>query len=183
MLIKASLAGKFIIFRGLFLALLLTFPAYAESDTKQSRHDNTLPIEVIADTLEVKQGENKAIFSGNVEVVQGDMLLHAAKLIVHYRENTENPDQPGISLIDAIGDVFITSPRETASGETGIYNVDKKTIVLLGNVVLTQGENVIQGEHLHMNLETGESRVSKGEKVKGKQKRVRGLFIPESKDN
>ncbi|MBR72019.1 MAG: lipopolysaccharide transport periplasmic protein LptA [Rhodospirillaceae bacterium] len=179
---KGNMRTIYFVLNFFIFSLVLSIPAYADSKLNKNQHDSTLPIEVVADTLEVKQGENKAIFSGNVEVVQGDMILNAAKLVVHYRENSKNPEQPGISLIDASGDVFVTSPRETASGNTGIYNVDKKTIILVGNVVLTQNENVIQGEHLHMNLETGESRVSKGKKQKGKENRVRGLFIPENKE-
>jgi len=142
-----------------------------------TRTDSSAPIEIVADTLEVKQSEQLAIFRGNVDALQDDMRLRADTLIVHYRENKENPDQPGISKIEAEGSVFVSSPKETAKGERGVYDVDRSRIDLVGGVVLTQGENVVRGDQLEMNLATGES------KVKSTQGggRVRGLFVPDKK--
>tara|TARA_Y100001970_G_scaffold294354_1_gene451345 strand:- start:26202 stop:26732 length:531 start_codon:yes stop_codon:yes gene_type:complete len=165
----------------LLLLLFFVLPAHAESLNKSNKHDSTLPIEVLADQLEVKQDENKAIFRGNVDALQGDMLLRADILIVYYKNNNKNPDQPGISSIDASGNVFVSSPTETAKGNNGIYDVDKSKIVLVGDVILTQGENVIKGEYLEMNLVTGESLVSRGPKNSAGKDRVRGLFIPDRK--
>tara|TARA_B100001142_G_C14030722_1_gene538010 strand:- start:13 stop:516 length:504 start_codon:yes stop_codon:yes gene_type:complete len=161
----------------------MSFSAVADAKNSESRHDSTLPIEVIADELEVKQNENKAIFSGNVDALQGNMVLRADSLIVYYHDKNDGTDQQGISRIDAAGNVFVSSPNETARGTNGVYNVDKKIIILIGEVILTQGDNVIQGERLEMDLETGESRISKSTSPNGERKRVRGLFVPEGKNN
>ena len=142
-----------------------------------TRTDSSAPIEIVADTLEVKQREQLAIFRGNVDALQDDMRLRADTLIVHYRENKENPDQPGISKIEAEGNVFVSSPKETAKGTRGVYDVDRSRIDLVGGVVLTQGENVVRGDRLEMNLATGESKVASGEGGG----RVRGLFVPDKK--
>ena len=82
-----------------------------------------------------------------------------------------------ISRIDAIGKVFISSPDETAQGDTGVYDLDKHTIVLEGQpVVLTRGPNVLRGQRAVMNLDTGRSVM---ETAPGG--RVKGLFVPQKK--
>ena len=110
------------------------------------------------------------------------MLLKADMLIVHYRANKETPDQQGISQIDAEGNVFVSSPNETAQGARGIYDVDNEKIWLTGQVVLTQGDNIIQGEQLELDLATGQSKVLSAVTNDGKRERVRGLFVPKKKN-
>jgi lipopolysaccharide export system protein LptA len=165
------------------LGLALGTPVLAQTENSRGLHNTEQPIEIVADTLEVRQSENLAIFEGDVDAVQGDMVLRADTLTVHYRDNKENPDQPGISRIDAKGHVFVSSPAETAQGNTGVYDVDNSMIHLAGDVILTQGGNVIQGERLEMNLATGKSRVMSAAGANGSTERVRGLFVPENKKN
>jgi len=158
-------------------------PAMAQLDQLNDDHDSGAPIEITADTLEVRQSENLAIFRGDVDAIQGDMLLKADMLIVHYRDNKESPDEPGISQIDAEGNVFVSSPNETAQGARGIYDVDNKKIWLTGQVVLTQGDNIIQGEQLELDLVTGKSKVLSAVNEDGERERVRGLFVPKKENN
>ena len=168
-----------------FLSAAAVSPALAQLDQLNDNHDNDAPIEITADTLEVRQSENLAIFRGDVDAIQGDMLLKADMLVVHYRENKESPDEPGISQIDAEGNVFVSSPNETAQGARGIYDVDNKKIWLTGQVVLTQGDNIIQGEQLELDLVTGKSKVLSAADGNGdgKRERVRGLFVPKKENN
>ena len=51
------------------------------------------------------------------------------------------------------------------------------TVTLSGNVVLTQGPNVLRGERLIVDLNSGVSRIEAG---KGGSGRVQGLFVPGS---
>ncbi len=164
-----------------FLSAAAISPTIAQLDKLNDDYDSTTPIEITADTLEVRQDENLAIFRGDVDAIQGNMLLKADMLVVHYRENKESPDKPGISQIDAEGNVFVSSPNETAQGVRGIYDVDNKKIWLAGQVVLTQGDNIIQGEQLELDLVTGKSKVSSTTTGDGKRERVRGLFVPKRK--
>ena len=131
-------------------------------------------IEITADTLEVRQSENLAIFAGAVNAVQGDLVLNADMLTVHYREAEGGGGNLGVSRIDAEGNVVVTSAGEIAQGQRGIYNVEDGIIDLIGGVVLNQGNNVVEGETLTMNLETGVSKVSGAGGT-----RVQGLFVPE----
>lgn len=160
---------------------LAPLPAWAQLGS--GRHDNSQPIEVISDQLEVQQANNLAIFSGNVDAIQGDMRLRADKLTVHYRNDeqaeaqaeSQGADAGGtITKIVAEGNVFVSSPKETGQGDVGVYDVEAQTVVLEGKeVILTQGENVIRGTRAVMNLETGRSVVQNQQGG-----RVRGLFVP-----
>ena len=166
-----------------FLCATARSPAMAQLEDLSGAHDSQAPIEITADTLEVRQSENLAIFRGDVDAIQGDLLLKADMLIVHYRENKDTPEQPGISQIDVEGHVFISSPNETAQGERGVYDVDNKKIWLTGQVVLTQGNNIIEGDRLELDLVTGKSKVFSAASGEGKRERVRGLFVPKKENN
>ena len=131
-------------------------------------------IEITADTLEVRQSENVAVFEGAVNAVQGDLVLNADMLTVHYRDTAGGDGNLGVSRIDAEGNVVVTSAGEVAKGQRGIYNVEDGIIDLVGGVVLNQGNNIVEGETLTMNLETGVSKVSGAGSG-----RVQGLFVPD----
>ncbi len=151
----------------------LAAPVSSQVDPGEG-YDTSLPIEITADSLEVQQDLETAIFRGNVDAVQGELNLRADQLTVHYRkgDNGEN----SVSRIDAEGNVFLSSPNEMAQGDRGIYNVDADTIELTGSVVLTRGENVIKGNRLTLNLVTGKSKMESG----AGGERVKALFVPQS---
>ena len=142
-------------------------------------HDSRQPIEITSDTLTVEQNKQIATFAGNVDAIQGDMKLRADRLLVHYAQNGQDaaasgPENNSIRMIEAFGRVVITSPAESAQGSEGVYDVAGGTLQLSGNVVLTRGENVIRGNRLDMDLNSGLSTVSGGQK----SERVRALFTP-----
>jgi lipopolysaccharide export system protein LptA len=166
-------------------------PAFGQENNGLAGHDSRQPIEITSDTLTVEQPKQLATFTGNVDAVQGDMKLRADRLLVHYARNGGNgqaggggnqtggadPANNSIRMIEAFGRVVITSPAESAQGSQGVYDVVAGTMQLTGNVILTRGENVIRGDRLDMDLNTGLSKVSGGKK----SERVRALFAPENK--
>lgn len=156
--------------------------------------DNHAPVEVTSDTLEVFQKENRAVFSGHVVAIQNDVRLKADKMTVHYRNSgddkadaAKNPAENGIEKIDAEGSVFLSTPEETASGTSGVYDVAHQEIHLNNNVVLTRGKNTLKGDKLVYNFASGKSILTGGTgeaPTDGKStQRVRALFIPEKKDD
>lgn len=186
-----------------FLAaiVLAAFLLMPQAHAAKKKNDNAAkPIEITADSLEVFRDQNKAIFTGDVDAVQGDMTLKSDVMVVHYKENkgTKNKADAAmgpagsnsIERIEAKGNVFLSTPEETAQGKTGDYNLDKKIVHLNENVILTKGKNVVKGDHLVYNLDTGHSKVwsdaeqgtsvkTSGEPQKKKQ-RVRSIFVPNS---
>jgi lipopolysaccharide export system protein LptA len=164
---------------GLALAGLLSAAAGAQ---EALRHDGSLPIEITADTLEVQQRDQVATFTGNVDAVQGDLTLSADQLRVYYRGGETAGGAGAIRRIEAAGNVFLSSPRETAQGEVGVYDVGQQLVTLERSVVLTRGANVIRGDRLEYDLASGYSRVESAvPAVAGGEprERVRAIFTPE----
>jgi lipopolysaccharide export system protein LptA len=84
-----------------------------------------------------------------------------------------------ITRIYARGDVVINSDQDqTTTGDLADYDVPGQMVTVSGNVVLTQGKNVLRGDRLVINLTTGESRFDPGSTGSGKPPRVKALFMP-----
>jgi lipopolysaccharide export system protein LptA len=129
------------------------------------------PVQIEAATLEVRDKDKMATFSGNVHVVQGDTTMRCKVLVVHYDANTPGalksatPGAGGsqqISRLEAKGGVVVTQAEQTATGDTGLFDMRANTITLLGNVVVSQGNNVVRGERLVVDMTTGVSKVDAG---------------------
>ncbi len=171
--------------RGL-AALLAVAGLPAAAAAQGLQHDTSLPIEITADQLEVEQDQRLATFSGNVDAVQGELVLSADQLrVFYYGEEEERPaaasPSGSIRRIEAEGNVFVSSPRETAQGTAGVYDVASSALSLEGQVVLTQDDNVIRGERLEIDLASGRSRVLAAvtEDAGGAPaQRVRAIFTP-----
>lgn len=159
------------------LALLTGLATAQEADKGIGgfKIDNTKPIEITADNLELRQQENKAIFEGRVDVLQDKVRIRANKLIVSYDGKAAAGGK--IRNLAAEGGVYITSGKDSAKGAWARYDVVSRIIKMGGGVTLMQGENVIKGESLVVNLESGISRVEGGSTG-----RVKSIFsVPERK--
>ena len=167
---------------GLALAVAMTLASgtFAQAQEGAARLDTAQPIEIVADALEVNQDQQLAIFTGKVAASQGQILLNADRVVVHYSAGGGDGVQ-AISSIDAEGNVFFTTDFETAQGDLGTYDVENGMITLTGTVVLTRGENVLRGSKLVLNLLNGTSTVEGGAAEDGG--RVRGLFVPITPNN
>ncbi len=144
-----------------------------------------LPVKIDAGSLEVRDKNKIATFSGNVQVVQGDTMMRCKTLQVFYDQenstgNTMTAAKPGpggqgkIRRLEAAGNVVVTSKEQTATGDKGIFDMAENTVRLEGNVIVSQGTSTLSGERLTVNLTTGVSHVESG---KG---RVTGTFTPSS---
>jgi lipopolysaccharide export system protein LptA len=146
------------------------------------------PVKIDAATLEVRDKNKTATFSGNVQVVQGDTTLRCRTLAVFYdndnggkTDNTMTSAKPGpsgqsrIRRLEAKGGVTVIQKEQTATGETGIFDMASNTVTLSGNVVVKQAENVLRGDQLVVDLATGEAKFSAGKSGTG---RVQGMFLP-----
>ncbi len=158
------------------LMLATTFAVHARTANSKQ------PIEITADELEILQPNRKAIFRGNVIAKQGDVTIQSRSMTVYYRTAQERRgDMGAVSKIEVDGDVLFKTPQESARGNKGVYNVDQKQILLLGNVILSRGQNVLRGDRLDYNLVTQKSLLtsipitSNGGKSRG---RVKGVFVP-----
>ena len=149
------------------------------------------PVHIEAATLEVRDKDKVATFSGDVKVKQGDTSMRSKSLLVFYEQGGEEADKgktlqaatpgPGgqqkIKRLEARGGVVVTQKEQTATGDLGIFDMKTNTVTLTGNVIMTQGQNVLRGDRLMVDLTSGVSRVESGKSGTG---RVQGLFQPGS---
>jgi len=106
------------------------------------RSDNNAPIQIEADSLEVRDAEKRADGSVSPGGVGGNQ---------------------GISRIEANGKVIVTSGNNTATGGKAVLNMKTQIVVLSGGrVVLTQCNNVIVGKKLTVNLTNNKASLSGG---------------------
>ncbi len=157
--------------RAAVIGLLAAAPA-ATAQTQNPfggfRHDNTQPIEITADALEVREAERRAVFTGDVVAGQGTLRLTADTLNVWYLE--DGGETGAIERVRAEGDVFLSSGAETARGAWADYDVTTGLVTMGGGVTLAQGENAVSGERLTVDLTEGVGRIEGG--------RVRSVFNP-----
>jgi lipopolysaccharide export system protein LptA len=134
------------------------------------------PILIAANALEVRQNQETALFYGSVDAEQGELRLRSDNLRIRYAA-TPQGSQQSVSRIDADGNVQVTTSSETATGDNGVYDVARGSVVLTGDVVLTRQGNVIRGRRLTVDLVSGESLFDAQTGTAGGG-RVRGLFTP-----
>jgi lipopolysaccharide export system protein LptA len=121
-------------------------------------HNSNAPVDVTADRIEVQDRADRAIFAGNVHVTQAELTLDTPRLTVAYSGGANVQ----IRRLDAAGGVVVKSPSETARGDFGIYDLDRKLITLLGNVQLNRQNDRVSGARLVIDLESGRAVVDGG---------------------
>ena len=121
-------------------------------------HDSNAPVDVNADRIEVQDRADRAMFVGNVHVRQAELTLDTQRLTVAYSSNG------GVQIrrLDAAGGVTVHSPSETAKGDFGIYDLDRKLITLIGNVQLNRQQNQVNGARLVIDLDSGRAVIDGG---------------------
>ncbi len=122
------------------------------------KHDASLPVEVVADALEVDQETGFATFAGNVVVGQGDMRLSAAKVVVEYKSG-DGDGGGNIARLLASGGVVLVNGPEAAEADTAEYSIDNANVVMTGNVIVTQGQNAVSANRMVVDLNTGRAQM------------------------
>ena len=156
---------------GSILLVLGAAPALAQSSATSQMPGLKLsgdqPIQIESDKLEVRQADSMAIFSGNVTVNQGPTLLKAGKMTVYYVKDPKADKSAaagasamtGAANIDHLvveNKVYIKSNDQIATGDTGKFDMKTQVLVLSGQeVVLSQGDNVLKGCKLTVQMKSG----------------------------
>ncbi|PZA10653.1 LPS ABC transporter substrate-binding protein LptA [Rhodopseudomonas palustris] len=144
------------------------------------------PIQIESDTLEVRDKNKEATFTGNVKVVQGDTTMTSQSLVVFYDQDqapakgakgkpmpaaAPGPDgASSIRRLEAKGHVVVTQKDQVVTGDKAVFETKTNLVTMTGNVVLTQARNVVRGDRLLVDMTTGVSR------VESDSGRVQGLF-------
>ncbi|MDZ7823989.1 MAG: LptA/OstA family protein [Ahrensia sp.] len=101
--------------------------------------------------MEIFEEEGRAVFDGAVTVIQGDTILRTSKLIIYYAKNNKENSSiatggADIERLQASGGVNIQRGKQTATGETGTYDMKTEILILSGKqVTLSEDGNVATG--------------------------------------
>jgi lipopolysaccharide export system protein LptA len=155
------------------------------------------PISIDADKLVYYDKDHKAIYSGNVVVIQGDTKMTCTVMTVFLdrspaqgqnqaaataqKPNTAPDGQSspsgdsGVKHLEATGPVTVISKTQVATGDSGRYDKAENKVWLIGHVTLSDGQNVTKGDMLTYDLKTGQATIDPT-----KSGRVHGQFIQNS---
>ena len=133
-------------------------------------------VQIISDEVEWNEKEKIAYARGNASAEQGGKKITADELIVFLSKDEDSAINNEIILIEAIGNVAFYSLGDKATGDSAKYSLLENKIIFIGNVTLKRNENIMHGERLELNLNTGVSSISKGKKGE----KVRMLFSTKS---
>lgn len=159
-----------------FLAgMVLIFSSFIANAQQANSRINGLglsskePIQIESDRLDIDDDASSATFNGNVNVVQGDTLLKSGKMVVYYAGGgSVSAGATDIEKIEVSGSVVLQSGNQTATADSGLFNMVAQTLVLTGKkVVLSQGDNILVGCKLTVKMQTGDARIDscKNERV------------------
>lgn len=118
-------------------------------------------VEYVGETLTLR---------GAAELTQGRNRLRADQI--------SGLNQNANSRLQASGNVYFVTPEQTIRGDNAVYTTGDDMIVVTGDVILTQGQNVATGSRLTYNVRTETARLEGGSSG-----RVRGVFYPENSGN
>jgi len=130
------------------------------------------PIEITSETVEGEQKQNRIIFKGNVVAKQEETTLHANMLVIHY-----DTDMKKLKEIVATGNVRISQLDRKATCQKVTFFQNENKIVLEGEAVVREGDNVLRGERMIYLIDEERSFIEGG-----KGSRVTTTIVPSSKE-
>lgn len=102
---------------------------------------------------------------GRAELTQGGNRMRADSV------TAATTDSNQLTRIEASGNVYYVTPNETIRADHAVYTASNDTIILTGDVILTQGKSVMTGSRLTYNVRTETAEMGGG--------RVQGVFYPQ----
>lgn len=121
--------------------------------------NSNAPVEVTSDQLQVDQLAGTALFTGDVLVIQGELRLAAPEILVEYTRLPDGGVGNEVDTITARGGVVMVTPEEAAESEEAVYSPIKEEVIMTGDVLLTQGNNTLNGARLVIDLVSGSGKM------------------------
>lgn len=119
-------------------------------------HNSNAPVSFAANRIELQDKQNRVVLSGNVQIAQADLRLNAASTVINY---SDAGGQLDIQRIMGTGGVVVQRGNERATGDTAVYDFNRRIITMAGNVRLNRGSDTLNGGRLVIDLVSGVSSV------------------------
>jgi lipopolysaccharide export system protein LptA len=163
---------------GVCLAVAVGDAARAQIETRSNA-----PIDITADQAEVVQSKCMAVWRGSAEAVQEQARLRADTITVFSRPKPAAADAQaacgGTERIEADGHVYYVTPDRNARGDHAVYTQSTDQIVMTGDVVVVQGQDVARGDKLIIDVSAHQARMVSSVTGPGRPGRVRGVYFPD----
>jgi len=124
-----------------------------------------------------------------VEALQGRNRMRADILNIYFAgtpsSGAASSGAPGrnwgkVQRMEADGNIFYISPTQTARGDHALYELVSNSITITGDVIVAQGQSVVHGDRLVIDVKSGRATMVSNAKGRGVSGRVRGIFYPNS---
>src|SRR5581483_8855114 len=165
-------------------AALLAGPAAAQLATGSSA-----PVDITADQLETTNGACTSIWRGHAEALQDTARLRADVLTIDFarKDGGGGGGKTGacgdVTRMHAEGSVYYVTPNQKVRGDAAVYEAANDTLTVTGDVVATQGMNVLRGTKMVFNTQTGQGHMVGAASGRNKAARPRGVFYPKQKSS
>jgi lipopolysaccharide export system protein LptA len=130
------------------------------------------PVNVEANSMEINEGKNQAVFKGGVVATREGETMKADVMVVDYADakQADGTTATEVGMLNATGNVTINTRTQVITGEAARMDVQANKLVVTGNVRVVQGKTVLVGQKLDVDLDTNKTLMTGG--------RVRGTFVP-----
>ncbi len=150
--------------------LLLLFPGQLWALAS----DGDQPIEVEADSLEVRESEQVSIYQGNVKLIQGSLQISSERLVIRFNEGNE------LQVIEMTGSPArfrqLDDDQMEMLGEAAQidYTENQSLLVLRGKARFSHAGDIIESEMIRVNTESNSIQAGSSES----DERVKMLIQP-----
>ncbi len=129
------------------------------------------PIHIKADQLQTDTKQSTATFIGKVTARQGDLVIYADRMVVHYGSSGGS-----VEKVECTGGVRIVQKNRIGTAAKGVYDNILGKIVLSGDPKVYQGEDMISGAEITYYIADQRSVVTGAPSV-----RVEAVIYPKGK--
>lgn len=165
-------------------AAALAAPAAAQAPSTNTK----APIAVEADTLVTSNSGCEYTWTGNAEALQDNARLRADVLKAFSKHTPAKPGSNAstgcgeLERLEAHGNVYYVAGDQRMRANDAVYVAGSTTITMTGDVISVKGQNVLRGDKMIYNTDTGQGEVFGAAKGRGAKNRPRGVFYPQSSD-
>jgi len=122
-------------------------PAQNQAGISRFLGKSDKPVQILADRLEADNQAGVLVFTGQVLLRQGDLVLSTDRVDAYF-----NPQNREVTRILATGKVKMSQGDRVGVGEKAEYDVVQEMLVLTGSPRLFQGEDQVEGDLIRVDL-------------------------------
>jgi lipopolysaccharide export system protein LptA len=149
-------------FLKIFFIISIVAPSLLYAQELKDIHDQSDMVEIEADRLDVDTQKGQAVFQGNVKAKKGDILVKGSTLTLFYNNTTQK-----VSSLIVDGNVSLFWQDKEASCDKAVYKLDEELMELVGDVIISKGEERLSGQKVVVDM------VSNTQVVEGSGGRVK----------